>query len=130
MNASNQNTRLSMIVVYVADLDAAVAFYVDAIGLTVRQSYGSYMALDCGEGASVLGLARLPEDRTAADVGRSVMKIVFFTDDATESARRAVEAGGELVEAPAPRDDLPYVIGFVRDLDGHLVELISPQAAD
>jgi catechol 2,3-dioxygenase-like lactoylglutathione lyase family enzyme len=122
--------RLSTTGLFVRDLDKAVAFYSEALGLAVRRSFGSYVALDGGEGASALILSELPADRTPEDVGRGVMKLVFFTDDAAETVRRIVDAGGELVADPTPRDDLPYVIGFARDLDGHLLELIANKLTD
>ena len=122
--------RLSSTGLFVRDLEKAVVFYSEALGLTIRRSFGSYVALDGGEGASTLILSELPADRTPDDVGRGVMKLVFFTTDAAETVRRIVDAGGQLVAEPTPRDGLPYVIGFARDLDGQLLELIENKVTD
>lgn len=117
--------RLASVGLYVRDLARTVDFYRDALGFEVRRDFGTYLLLAGDDPASSLIVSTLPEGRDADDVGRSVMKLVFFADDSAACLARIVAAGGELVTPATAREAVPYVIGFGRDPDGHLLEIIA-----
>ena len=117
--------RLASVGIYVRDLARTVAFYRAALGFEVRRDFGTYVLLAGADPASSLIVSALPDDRAADDVGRSIMKLVFFTDDSAACLDRIVAAGGELVAPATAREAIPYVIGFGRDPDGHLLEIIA-----
>ena len=118
-------TRLASVGIFLHDLPRAVAFYEKAFGFATQRDFGTYVLLAGEDPASSLILSALPDDRSADDVGRSIMKLVFFVDDAAAALTQLAAAGGTVVEPATPRKDLPYTIGFGRDPDGHLLEIIA-----
>ena len=121
-------TRLASIGILVQDLARAVAFYENAFGFVTQRDFATYVLLAGEDPASSLILSALPDDRTPDDVGRSIMKLVFFVDDAAAALTQLAAAGGTVVEPATPRKDLPYTIGFGRDPDGHVLEIIASKA--
>jgi predicted enzyme related to lactoylglutathione lyase len=91
--------RLRNVLYPVTDLDLAVAFYRDGLGLAVRFQDGSrYAALDGGDaggsGGVTLALAGPGEDITGA------VAASFKVTDVGAAARRLTEAGGQVVRGP------------------------------
>ena len=122
-------------IIYVADVRETVAFYENAFGLQPRFVHESnlYAELDTGNTtlafagepmAAMNGLAIRPNRK--ADVAAG-FEIAFVTDDPEAAYRKAVAAGASAVKAPALK---PWgqTVGYVRDLNGCLVELCSPMA--
>ena len=107
------------IVVSVADIDRAVRFYRDGVGLDVAQQVPGFALLRAREGVEVMLHERdvVPSDLSVT-AGFGVEGIVAVTD-------RAVAHGGTLVEAPA-RQPWGEEMAIVRDPDGHLVCLYEP----
>ena len=125
--------QLGYVILYVPDVEAAVAFYERAFALTRRFVAGG----DYGEvetGATALAFAgehmaeggggrirpSRPDDPDAAAV-----EVAFVTDDPAAAFARAVAAGARPVQPPAVK---PWgqTVAYVRDLNGFLVELCSP----
>jgi catechol 2,3-dioxygenase-like lactoylglutathione lyase family enzyme len=121
------SARIASFGVYVSDLKRSVDFYTGVLGLSVRRSFPHQVLLEgLGESATLI-VARRPEGMEAGN-GADLQKVVFFTTDAEDLYRRAIQAGGAGVEVPTGRPDMPYTIGLVRDPDGHLLEFIQDES--
>lgn len=100
------------LVLEVDDLDSALAFYRDALGLTPRAAYE-------GDGGARVALLEVPlatlelanrqqvEMIDRVEVGRAVahpyplrVRVAFEVEDAAATAERLVEGGAELVAEP------------------------------
>lgn len=126
--------RFGYTILYVADVAASLEFYERALGQRRRflHQSGQYGELDTG--ATVLAFAA--HELAAANVpgaygpddrdGRSpAFEVCFVTHDVHASFERAVEEGAVEVSPPRARPWGQHV-AYVRDPDGHLVELASP----
>ena len=120
-------------IVYVADVEASLAFFETAFGLTrgFLHESGEYGELQTG--ATTLSFARhatargnLGQDYVAADASVQPlgMEIGLVTDDVAAACKRAVHAGAALLHAPATK---PWgqTVAYVRCPDGTLVELCT-----
>jgi lactoylglutathione lyase len=118
---------------YVKDVPRSLAFYEAAFGvpkryITAKQEYGE---LDTGTTRLGFMNAELVERVSknsafgASDAPPSGSEIGFVTTDVAGLYRRAVAAGAVAVLAPAEK---PWgqTVAYVRDPDGHLVEICSP----
>jgi catechol 2,3-dioxygenase-like lactoylglutathione lyase family enzyme len=118
------------VVLVVADLDRAVRFYTEVLGLPLGHRSGPYAQLATGVTrvalyerqamASTLGLdtLRSPEpDAPAFELG-------FKVDDVDAAYAELVEAGAHPTTPPTDR---PWGqrTAYVRDPDGHLIELAA-----
>ena len=50
----------------------------------------------------------------------------FTTDDLDAFLQRALAAGGSLFREARSMDDLKVRVAFVRDVEGHLIEVVQP----
>jgi catechol 2,3-dioxygenase-like lactoylglutathione lyase family enzyme len=118
---------------YVKDVPRSVAFYERAFGLTRRyitpqQEYGELQT-----GTTRLGFVNLALIEQMTKIPSSIRanaapagsEIGFVTPDVETLFKRAVAAGAEPVEEP---NEKPWhqTVSYVRDPDGHLVEICSP----
>ena len=116
--------RLRNVLCPVADLDEAIRFYRDALGLAVRFRDGDrFAALDAtgdGDGAGVtLALAAAGEDITGA------VAASFKVADVAAAARRLTDAGAQLVRGP---EDGPHETRAVlRDPAGNPFVIYAPR---
>jgi catechol 2,3-dioxygenase-like lactoylglutathione lyase family enzyme len=121
-------------ILYVDDVAATLDFYRRAFGFDGRMvdPAGNYGELDTGE--TRLAFAGRDFVRTLMPVelapgGRgnaaAPMEIGFTTSQVEQAYERALEAGAVEVKRPATK---PWgqVVGYVRDLNGFLVEICSP----
>jgi catechol 2,3-dioxygenase-like lactoylglutathione lyase family enzyme len=141
-------SRIHVITLAVDDLDRALAFYRDGLGLATPGVIGTEHTGDDDDAAGAvvmfelaggLLLALYPRTELAKDAGVdlgdvssgsfSIGHIVARREDVEELLRAAVSAGASLTEAPRER---PWGIysGYFRDPDGHLWEIISDLAAE
>ena len=120
-------------IIYVGDVPATVDFYERAFGAKRRFVHESnlYAELDTGETvlafagepmADINGVAIRPNRKQEVAAG---FEIAFETDDPQRDYDRAVGAGALPVTPP---EDKPHgqTVGYVRDLNGCLVEIASP----
>jgi lactoylglutathione lyase len=125
--------KLGYTLVYVADVEASLAFFERAFGLTRRfvAPGGGYGELETG--ATALGFADHATARDsvghdyveAASSGKPLgMEIGFVTDDVAAAVQRAVAAGATLLKPPTQK---PWgqTVAYVRAPDGTLVELCT-----
>jgi len=121
-------------ILYVRDVQRSIEFYESAFGFVRRflHESGGYGELETGATAlafashEVAG-ANLPQGFQASDLSRPPLasEIAFLTADVQVAFERAIRAGAFAVSGPSTK---PWgqTVAFVRDLDGHLVELCTP----
>ena len=121
---------------YVRDVGRALAFYESAFGMQRRflHESGMYGELDTGPTTlsfvgHELAQSNLPGGFEPSDLRRppGAFEVAFATADVPAAYGRAVSAGAAAVAAPKTK---PWgqTVAYVRDLDGHLVELCTPLA--
>ncbi len=127
--------RFAYTILYVPDVPATVAFYEAALGMTIRflHESGMYAEMETGtvalafaseEMAEMNGLAIRP--LRMGDLAQAV-ELGLVCDDPQSAWDRAVAAGASPLSPPQTK---PWgqVAGYVRDLNGCLVELCSEMA--
>ncbi len=116
-------SRIHQIAITVADVDAALAFYRDALGLTfLFQPAPTLAFLQAGD---VRLMLTTPQG--AGAVGAN--SILYFTVDDIVATQAALVARGATEERPpqlaARMPDHELWTGFLRDPDGNLVGLME-----
>lgn len=118
----------------VSDLQKSVAFYRDVLGMKQRQTYKlSYMdevvlAYDGPRGSAIVLMHWT--DGSKRNYKDNPVKIVLYVPDPKAAAERIRAAGMPIVREPTPVPTLGNaVVGFAKDPDGYLIELLqaSPQ---
>jgi lactoylglutathione lyase len=125
--------RLGYTLIYVSDVTATVAFYESAFGLQRRfiHDSGLYAEMDTGETAlsfaaetmaEMNGLAIRPNSPRDLPAG---IEICLVTDSPEDAYDHAVAVGALAAKAV---EEKPWGqrVGYVRDLNGCLVEICSP----
>ena len=119
-------TTIGNIALNVSDLERSERFYVDVLGLEVQARIQTpdvqEIILGSPAGGSQLALAQHADGR-AVEPGGGMWKVYLATDDSEGLFRKAVEAGAEPVAGPRHLERFKVTISFVRDPDGHLLEL-------
>jgi catechol 2,3-dioxygenase-like lactoylglutathione lyase family enzyme len=120
-------TTIGNIAINVSDLERSERFYVDVLGLEVlnrietpdvRETF-----LGSSTGGSQLALAQHRADEGPVETGGGMWKVYLDTDDAQSLYDRALVAGAEGVAPPRHLERFRVTIAFLRDPDGHLLEL-------
>jgi lactoylglutathione lyase len=126
--------RYGYTIVYVADVAATLEFYERAFGLARRSLHESGQYGELETGATTLAFSRhdlagglFPGGYAPlrADGPPAGVELGLVTEDVAGAYERAVAAGATPLQAPAQK---PWgqIVGYVRDLNGALVELCSP----
>ena len=128
--------KLRWAIVYVPDVEATISFYEKAFGLKRRLigDEADYGEIDTGE--TRIGFAAMHMSEGAIDGGvvpleangkPQAFEFGFATDDVAADFKKAVEAGATLISEPEVK---PWgqTVGYVRDLNGMLVEIASDMA--
>jgi len=126
--------RYGYTIIYVADVAATLDFYEHAFGLSRRFLHegGQYGELETGSTTLAFsrhdlagslfpgGYARIQPDQPPVGV-----ELGLVTEDVSGAYARAIAAGAIALQAPAQK---PWgqVVGYVRDLNGVIIELCSP----
>jgi catechol 2,3-dioxygenase-like lactoylglutathione lyase family enzyme len=128
--------RIDLVTVVVEDYDAAIAFFVDALGFVVAEDAPSettdgrpkrWVVVRPPDGGSGLVLARADGDEQRAVIGRQVAgRVGFFlhVDDFDAALARLERAGVEIVRPP--RVEAYGRVTVVRDISGNRWDLIGP----
>lgn len=127
--------KLGYTIIYVADVIAAIDFYERAFGLQRRFVHDSNLYAELNTGETVLafageemaeinGLAIRPNRKSDIAAG---FEIAFVTDDPQAAYETAIGAGANAV-APPVEKPWGQIVGYVRDINGCLIELCSPVA--
>lgn len=130
------NVSLGYVLLTVRNVPASLAFYEKAFGLKRRflhedgdKAYG-----ELETGATRLGFVSLAQAEdvlgcrpvsSSPDATPLAMEIALVTQDVAGLFEQALKAGAKSHSAPAEK---PWgqIVAYVRDPDGHLVELCSP----
>lgn len=124
--------KLGYTIIYVADVLATITFYESAFGLRRRfvDEGNRYAELETGPTILAFATEAMAElndlairPNRKADVAAG-FEIAFVTDDPKSAFDAAVLAGASAVKPPALK---PWgqTVGYVRDLNGCLVEICS-----
>ncbi|MAT50007.1 MAG: lactoylglutathione lyase [Porticoccaceae bacterium] len=124
--------RLLHTMLRVGNLDTAIAFYRDVLGMSLLRKK------DYPDGRFTLAfLGYGPEDETAVieltwnwdtdsyEPGTGFGHIAVGVDDIYATCERIRGAGGKVVREPGPMKHGSTVIAFIEDPDGYKVELIE-----
>jgi lactoylglutathione lyase len=112
----------------VTDLERSVAFYT-SLGLTctshteIEQAWEAIVENPAW--GSKFQLAQQKEQPEPFDMGTAFWKLYVNTRDVATVFGRAVAQGAFVEAAPTRLDRWPVIVGFVRDPDGYLVELVE-----
>lgn len=119
----------------VSDLEASAAFYTEMLGMVELQTIDVsgmkqiVLGFEGVRGASVLLMKHADDKNRSFEL--SPVKLVFYVAD-TAGILEAVRAANYVVEkeaaAFAPMGGA--IIGFAKDPDGHLIELIQKPARE
>jgi lactoylglutathione lyase len=127
--------QLGWIIIHVADVRETVAFYERAFALKRRfiDKSGEYAEMETGSTALAFAAHSLVARLGFENSGKSPphgceIALVTELDDVEQAYRRAIGAGAEAVK---PLETRPWgqTVGYVRDLNGFLVEICTPVAA-
>ena len=129
--------KFDCLMLWVADVPATVRFYEAAFGFTPRMTTpnNEYAQLESGAVAIAFALeGAAARDGRAIRPGRAgenapPVQIAFVVDDLDAAFERAVGAGAQVVNAPTEK---PWgqSLCCVRDLNGFLIEIGTPQPDD
>ncbi len=125
MSAASSNLgiqNIGQIAIIVHDLQRAIAFYRDALGLPLLFTAANLAFFDCGGVRLMLGPAETPE----LDHPSSIL--YFRVPDINAAHQRLIDRGVQIeapprLIAPMPTHDL-WMSGF-RDSEGNILELMS-----
>ncbi|HYP24688.1 MAG TPA: VOC family protein [Actinomycetota bacterium] len=135
--------RIDVITIAVADLDRALAFYRDGLGLETEGIIGTEFPGSDTEPAGAAVMFRLPRGLTFALYPRTELakdanvaapepstggfSVGWFvaTDQEVDEVLARAEAAGATLTDTAHRRPWDLYSGYFRDLDGHLWEVIS-----
>ena len=120
----------------VGDLDRALNFYVDVLGMRElrRKDYpgGRFTNLFVGYGdessAAVLELTHNWDTRTY-DLGSGYGHVAIEVDDAYQACEEVKKRGGKVTREAGPMKHGTTIIAFVEDPDGYKIELIQKKTA-
>ena len=133
---SMPSVSLGYVILYVKDVSASLTFYQEAFGLS-RRFFNDDNGKAYGEletGAARLAFASLQMAKTilkldvvaaSPDKAPLGVEIALVTPEVPALYARALKAGATAVSEPALQ---PWgqTVAYLRDKDGHLVELCSP----
>jgi len=127
--------RFGYTILYVDDVASTLDFYGKAFALPTRflHDSGAYGELETGATALAFAsrtmLRELGKTPQAPSLALPTGEIALVTDDVPAAVKRAVAAGATLVKEP---QDTPWgqTIAYVGDVNGFLVELCTPMAAN
>jgi lactoylglutathione lyase len=112
----------------VTDLERSVAFYT-SLGLTctsrteIEQAWEAIVENPAG--GSKCQLAQQKDQAEPFDLGTAFWKLYVNTRDVETVFEKAVAQGATVDRPPTRLDRWPVIVGFVRDPDGYLVELVE-----
>jgi lactoylglutathione lyase len=128
--------RLAYVILYVDDVEATLNFYERAFGLTRRMldDEKNYGELETGStrlafaaNKFVRNLIPLELAECGSNGAAPPFEVGMVTDNVEASFRQALASGAVAVKPPEAK---PWgqIVGYVRDLNGFLVEICSEMA--
>ena len=122
-------TSVTAVGIGVSDLEASRAFYEDTLGMksimTFSLDYMDEIVLAYPKGGSAIVLMHWT-DGSEKNYKNLPVKIVLRVEDPALLAKRIRAAGYEIVREPEPSEAVGgAVVGFAKDPDGYLIELLE-----
>jgi len=124
--------RLLHTMIRVGDLEKSIAFYTEALGMTLlrRQDYpgGKFTLAFVGygdEGSSAVIELTHNWETSEYDLGNGFGHIAIAAEDIAAACDRVREYGGEVTREPGPMKHGTTVIAFAKDPDGYAIEFIQ-----
>ena len=124
--------KFGYMILYVKDVEKTVAFYESAFGLKRKFVHESgYGEMDTGETKLAFASVELaasngvPFVRTNSEGPAPAVEVAFVTEDVAAAFAVAVKAGAVPV-SEAKQKPWGQTVGYVRDLNGFLIEICSP----
>jgi predicted enzyme related to lactoylglutathione lyase len=111
--------RSLMVIQYVNDMDRAVAFYRDGVGLALVAQSSGWSMLSCGD--AMLGLHGIYSGVAERPVPYAGLNLQV--DELDPAVRRAVDHGASLTEIREPEPHVPVRLAVMVDPDGNGFEL-------
>jgi catechol 2,3-dioxygenase-like lactoylglutathione lyase family enzyme len=113
---------ISMIMLGVRDIEKAVRFYRDQLGLAIKHQFPGFAMFDSGTVTLVLS-----EDRAknAASVAGAT-EVIFSVEDVRAGAEALQKQGVEFSHAPHQINGPMWAANFP-DPDGHMLTLFGPE---
>ncbi|MEH6579811.1 MAG: VOC family protein [Amphritea sp.] len=111
--------------VYVSDLDRAIAFYTDKLGLTLQARVGETWAeIDAGKGL-VIGLHPASSAESPAPGARGAINIELAVREPMEAVVKALQQRGVVFNGPIKKFEAVHIASF-SDPDQNVI-LLSRQ---
>lgn len=127
--ADQPTPRIGATGIGVSDLDRSVEFYQRHFGMkqVMDLSLPDMDEIILGHPGGQTALVLMAHhDSTGHDYANTGGKVVFYVADPAATAAAIGADGGEIVLDPRPIPQLGNaVVGFVKDPDGHLIELLQ-----
>ncbi|SEG86355.1 lactoylglutathione lyase [Marinobacterium lutimaris] len=121
----------------VGDLDKSISFYTDILGMKLlrRKDYpeGKFTLAFVGYGdESEQAALELTHnwDTSAYDLGSGYGHIAIEVEDVYAACDAIKAKGGEVVREAGPMKHGTSILAFIKDPDGYMIELLSPQRKD
>lgn len=122
-------TTVGQYCIYVSDIEASERFYTEVVGLTVQSRTEiddvHEIVVAAEQGGGRLQLAERYNGGAPIDHGNALWKIYFNVDDAQDVWDKAMAWGCEPEIEPQRLERWPVVVGFFKDPDGYLVEIVQ-----
>src|SRR5688500_1796872 len=121
-------------IIYVKDVEATISFYEKAFGFKKKfiapgNEFGEVNTGETSIGFSTIALLNehLPGGFNASDPSQKPLgfELAFTTDEVEKHYNQAIAAGAVAVTPPESK---PWgqIVGYVRDMNGILIEICSP----
>ena len=124
-------TRLGQYCINVADMDRAVAFYHDAVGLEItnriEEEHFREVILGTPDGARIQLAYHFGDSDQKGPIQQSnnFWKHYVYTDDCKTLYARAIEAGGTCILEPMELPRWDCTVAMVADPDGYRLEIVE-----
>lgn len=129
--------RILHTMIRVGDLDRAIAFYTDVLGMRLlrRKDYpeGRFTLAFVGFGdESAHAAIELTHnwDTASYELGNGFGHIAIEVEDVYKACEAIKARGGQVVREAGPMKHGSSILAFVRDPDGYMIELLSPGRRD
>lgn len=129
--------RILHTMVRVTDLEKSLAFYTDILGMKLlrRKDYpeGKFTLAFVGYGdESAQAVLELTHnwDTDSYELGNAYGHVAIEVEDVYAACDAIKAKGGQVVREAGPMKHGTSILAFVKDPDGYMIELLSPQRKD